>query len=167
MTQRLQLGDDVFAAVPATHARRVAYVLGLGAGVLRSRDGVAGLGWLDELLSSLRMVDAEHRSAPPASVSGSASRTRQAPDDVRPALWAHDTVTIAEAADITGWSASYLCRLARTGLGHKRGGVWQLDRDALLARRGPPQGSRQGDVGGERGHQGAHAHAAAAREHRP
>ncbi|MDP9397286.1 MAG: hypothetical protein M3P96_05445 [Actinomycetota bacterium] len=37
-----------------------------------------------------------------------------------------------EAAALTGWSAGYLCRLGRRGLGRKHAGAWRLDRDALL-----------------------------------
>lgn len=132
--QRLALGDALYVAVPATRARAAAYVLALGARVLRERDGVAGLDWLDELLEQLRVVDAELRSEPPARSAGSGCRTVEASIEVEPALWAHDTVTIAEAVPLTGLSPGYLARLGRDGLGHKRGGAWHLDRDRLLAR---------------------------------
>ncbi len=47
----------------------------------------------------------------------------------RPAWWAHDDhdLTIAEAAEITGWTPSYLAQLGRAGCGVKRAGAWHLD----------------------------------------
>ncbi len=57
--QRLQLGDEVFAAVPAARARAVAYVLGLGAERIAERDGLAGLPWLPPLVALLHQVDRE------------------------------------------------------------------------------------------------------------
>lgn len=132
--QRLVLGDATYVAVPAERARATAYLLLQGAARLRERDGLSGLDWLDQLLEQLRAVDSEHRSAPAARSRGSADRTADPVHDVDGASWAHDTVTIAEAVALTGWSAGYLARLARAGLGCKRAGVWHLDRDRLLAR---------------------------------
>ncbi len=132
---RLQLGDELFVALPAARARVVAYVLGVGAAQIAARDGAAGLPWLPPLLAVLRDVAAEHRSEPPSSAGGSADRTVAAPAAADAAPWTHDTVLIPEARRLTGWSPSYLCRLARRdGLGVKVGGVWHLDRRRLLAR---------------------------------
>ena len=134
---RLTLGQDVYVAITAARARSVAYVLTQGAEVLRQRDGIADLPWLDELLEVLRQVHGEAQVEPQSEhaprVSGSAGRTDRDVTAADPALWAHDVLTISEAADLTGWSAGYLARLGRDGCGAKRGGLWYLDRRRLLA----------------------------------
>lgn len=144
---RVQLGEEVFVAVPAARARVVAYVLQLGAAAIAERDGASGLPWLAPLLAALRQVDdehrqSEHRSEPPLSVPGSAIRTDPAAAATSDAPWTHDTVLVPEAQRLTGWSAGYLCRRARRdGLGVKVGGVWHLDRQRVLAviGSGPPR----------------------------
>ncbi len=134
---RLQVGGRLFVAVPAERARATAYVLAQGADLLHRRDGIVGLEWLEGLLELLRRVDAERQSEPdlePSSRStGSADRTADAEQGDTRAWWAHDHVTIAEAIQLTGWSAGYLARLGRQGYGVKRAGAWQLDRRRLLA----------------------------------
>lgn len=143
---RVQVGSQVYVAIPAEHARRVARILGLGADVLRSRDGVTGLPWLVDLLALLRSADAHVSSEPLLSGAGSCIRTSEPGAAAGDTEWTHDTVTVAEATVLTGWSAGYLCRLARAGLGRKQGGVWHLDADALHERAGhcrsPLAGSR-------------------------
>ncbi len=134
---RLEVGERLFAAVPAERARAVAYVLAQGAERLRQRDGVAGLGWLEELLVLLRQVHADAQVEPESEHRAGAecSADRTSPDDSAddPGWWVHDYVTIAEAARLTGWTPGYLARLGRSGYGVKRGGAWHLDRRRLLA----------------------------------
>ncbi len=164
---RLQVGGRLFVAVPAERAGAVAYVLALGAEHLRERDGVAGLDWLDGLLVLLRQVHAEAQaeqdSEPPSGVAGSAARTVRGDSSDESAWWAHDHVTITEAARITGWSTGYLARLGRAGYGVKRGGAWHLDRHRLLAladhRHGDARGAERAVRGPRREdpHEGPHA----------
>ncbi len=63
---------------------------------------------------------------------GSEFRTVEPEDEAVSTVWSHDGITVAEAEVLTGWSASYLCRLGRQGLGRKQAGAWRLDRAALL-----------------------------------
>jgi excisionase family DNA binding protein len=42
-------------------------------------------------------------------------------------------VTVAEAAQLTGYSDRHIRRLARNGFGRRVGGAWAVDRDALAA----------------------------------
>lgn len=128
---RIQLGDQVFVAVPAERAAAVAYLVDRGARDVQTRDGICRPGWLAQLVDDLRTAASE----PPVSAAGSASRTSEPTDGPAGGWWAGDLISVAAAEQLTGWSASYLCRLARDpvrGLGRKQAGVWQLSRTALL-----------------------------------
>lgn len=134
VARRGALGDEVFVAVPACQAADAAHLLALGARVHSQRTGQGVGAALHTLLLELRAVGDEHRARTSARSAGSQPRTDPAPLVDVDALSGHDLL-IAEAAQLTGWSRSYLARLARAGrLGaRRRDGVWQLDRVAVLA----------------------------------
>ncbi len=96
------------------------------------RDGIAAPPHLLQTLAVLEAVDEERTADIAGPRHGSDVRTTEPPDEATPAVWPHGEITIAEAAALTGWSAGYLCRLGRRGLGRKHAGAWRLDRDALL-----------------------------------
>lgn len=131
----LRFGEQLYVAVPAGQARALAYVLSQGSRALRERDAAPLPSWVVELLDLLHQVDAEHASEPALSVRGSAARTDPPTVALDAPLWAHDTLTVADAVALSGRSASYLCRLARErpGFGYLRAGRWHLNRCAVAA----------------------------------
>lgn len=144
---RLQAGPEVFAAIPAANAKALAHLVTRGAAETTRRDGIAMPPWMRELLALLRELDSEHLAKVAVSVPGSEVRTAEPPEGDQGAPWPGDLILIADAVALTGWSAGYLCRLARAGLGHKRAGRWELERTALLDR----LGGLRADAGGGHG----------------
>ena len=128
---RLALGPDLYAAVPAAQTRALAHLVRLALREIGRRDGIAAPAHLLQTLAVLEAVDEERTAGIGGARCGSDLRTAEPADEATSALWAHE-ITVAEAVALTGWSAGYLCRLARQGLGRKQAGAWRLDRTALL-----------------------------------
>ncbi len=131
-TLRLVLGRDLYAAVPAGQARALASLVRLALREIGRRDGIAPPPHLMQTLTVLEEVDQELVTDLTVAGRGSEFRTSEPAGEAVSAVWLHDEITVAEAAELTGWSPSYLCRLGRRGLGRKEAGVWHLDRAALL-----------------------------------
>ncbi len=129
---RLVLGRDLYAAVPAGQARALASLVRLALREIGRRDGIAPPPHLMQTLTVLEEVDQELVTDLTAAGRGSEFRTAEPAGEAVSAVWPHDGITVAEAEALTGWSASYLCRLGRRGLGRKEAGAWRLDRAALL-----------------------------------
>ncbi len=130
-TLRLVLGRDLYAAVPAGQARALASLVRLALREIGRRDGIAPPPHLTQTLAVLEEVDQE-LVADLTGACGSEFRTAEPAGEAVSAVWPHDGITVADAAELTGWSPSYLCRLGRRGLGRKEAGAWRLDRAALL-----------------------------------
>ncbi len=131
-TLRLVLGRDLYAAVPAGQARALAHLVRLALREIGRRDGIAAPANLLQTLTVLEEVDEELVAGVTGARCGSEFRTSEPAGEAVSAVWLHDGITVAEAAELTGWSPSYLCRLGRRGLGRKQAGAWRLDREALL-----------------------------------
>ncbi len=131
-TLRLVLGRDLYAAVPAGQARALVHLLRLALREIGRRDGIAAPANLLQMLAVLEEVDEELVAGVTGARCGSDVRTAEPAGEAVSAVWPHDGITVAEAEALTGWSASYLCRLGRQGFGRKEAGVWRLDRAALL-----------------------------------
>ncbi len=131
-TLRLVLGRDLYAAVPAGQARALAHLVRLALREIGRRDGIAAPAHLLQTLAVLEQVDQELVANVTGGPRGSEFRTAEPTDEASSAVWPHDEITVAEAEALTGWSSSYLCRLARQGFGRKQAGAWRLDRIALL-----------------------------------
>ncbi len=131
-TLRLALGRELYAAVPAGQARALAHLLRLALREIGRRDGIAAPANLLQTLAVLEEVDQELVADLTGADRGSEFRTAEPTGEAVSAVWPHDEITVAEAVALTGWSASYLCRLGRRGLGRKQAGAWRLDRAALL-----------------------------------
>ncbi len=129
---RLVLGRDLYAAVPSGQARAVAHLVRLALREIGRRDGIAAPANLLQTLAVLEEVDEELVADVTGARCSSDVRTAEPAGEVVSAGWPHDEITVAEAQAFTGWSASYLCRLGRQGLGRKQAGAWHLDRAALL-----------------------------------
>ena len=129
---RLVLGQDLYAAVPAAQARALGRLVRLALREVGRRDGITAPPHLLQTLAVLEAVDEERAADIAGTRGGSDVRTPEPADGATAAAWAHDEITVTEAAALTGWSSGYLCRLARQGLGRKQAGAWRLDRAALL-----------------------------------
>ena len=125
------LGPDLYAAVPAAQTRALAHLVRLALREVGRRDGITAPPHLLQTLAVLEAVDEERAAGLAGARRGSDARTTEPADEATSALWPHE-ITVAEAVALTGWSAGYLCRLARQGLGRKQAGAWRLDRAALL-----------------------------------
>ncbi len=128
----LRLGRDLYAAVPAGQARTLASLVRLALREIGRRDGIAAPAHLMQTLIVLEEIDQELVADLTGAGRGSEFRTAEPAGEAVSAVWAHDGITVAEAQALTGWSASYLCRLGRQGFGRKQAGAWCLDRAALL-----------------------------------
>ncbi len=131
-TLRLALGPDLYAAVPSAQARALAHLVRVALREIGRRDGIAAPPHVLQTLAVLEALDEERAADIVGARRGSDVRTAELADEATAALWAHEEITVVEAAALTGWSAGYLCRLARRGLGRKQAGAWRLDRAALL-----------------------------------
>ncbi len=131
-TLRVALGRELYAAVPAGQARALAHLVRLALREIGRRDGIAAPANLLQTLTVLEEVDRELVADLTGAPRGSEFRTAEPAGEAVSAVWPHDQITVAEAQSLTGWSASYLCRLGRQGLGRKTAGAWRLDRAALL-----------------------------------
>ncbi len=129
---RLALGSELYVAVPAGQTRALAHLLHVGLREIGRRDGIAAPSHLLDTLALLEAVGAERALLLAGHRESSNVRTPEPHERPASALWRHDEITVAEAAALTGWSAGYLCRLARRGFGRKEAGSWRLDREELL-----------------------------------